>query len=74
MYDRVRKHQHFVLGKKRRHHLKTMSKEYLLLFRAVADAEETLRQLRERLVFVQRQAEELYLQDDGEFEKERRIS
>ena len=54
--------------------MKTISKEYLLLFRAVADAEETLRQLRERLVFVQRQAEELYLQDDGEFEKERRIS
>ena len=54
--------------------MKTISKEYLLLFRAITDTEETLRQLRERLIFAQRQAEELYLQDDEEFEEERRIS
>ena len=41
--------------------MKTISKEYLLLFNAITDAEETLCQLRERLINIQRQAEELYL-------------
>lgn len=55
--------------------MKPITKEYLLLFNALTDAEETLRQLRETLMFVQRQAEELYLQDEGEdYREERRIS
>ena len=43
--------------------MKTISKEYLLLFNAVTDAEENLRELREKLMAVQRQAEELYLEE-----------
>ena len=46
--------------------MKSISKEYVLLFNAITDTEETLRQLRETLIFVQRQAEELYLQDEEE--------
>lgn len=38
-----------------------ISKEYLLLFNAITDAEETLTQLREELVAAQRQAEDLFL-------------
>ena len=40
-----------------------ITREYLLLFNAITDAEETLRQLREKLIFVQRQAEEFYMQE-----------
>lgn len=55
--------------------MKSISKEYVLLFNAVTDAEETLRQLRERLMFVQRQAEELFLEEDeGDQREMRRIS
>ena len=39
-----------------------ISKEYVLLFNAITETEQALRQLQERLMFVQRQAEELYLQ------------
>ena len=42
-----------------------LSKEYLLLFNAVTDAERTLFQLRESLLEVQRQAEELFREEDG---------
>lgn len=44
--------------------MKTISKEYLLLFNAMTDAEEALCQLRERLIDIQRQAEELYLEEE----------
>ena len=55
--------------------MKSISREYLLMFNAITDAEETLRQLREKLMFVQRQAEELYLQDGEEDQHQvRRIS
>ena len=37
-------------------------KEYLLLFNAITNAEETLCQLRESLMDAQRQAEELFLE------------
>lgn len=37
-------------------------KEYLLLFNAITDAEQSLAQLRETLLQVQRQAEELFLE------------
>ena len=43
--------------------MKMISKEYLLLFNALTDAEEALRQLRERLMEIQRQAEELFLEE-----------
>ena len=43
--------------------MKTISKEYLLLFNAVTDAEENLRELREKLMAVQRQAEELFMEE-----------
>ena len=42
-----------------------LSKEYLLLFNAVTDAEQTLAQLRETLLQAQRQAEELFLEEPG---------
>ena len=45
--------------------MRTISKEYLLLFNAVTDAEESLHQLRETLVAVQQQAEELYQKHFG---------
>ena len=55
--------------------MKPISREYLLMFNAITDAEETLRQLREKLMFVQRQAEELYLEDEEEDRRSaRRIS
>ena len=38
-----------------------LSKEYLLLFNAITDAEETLARLREELMTAQRQAEELFV-------------
>ena len=43
--------------------MKTISKEYLLLFNALTDAEEALRKLREQLMERQRQAEELFLEE-----------
>lgn len=44
--------------------MKSLSKEYLMLFNAITDLEESLTQLRESLIAVQRQAEELYLEED----------
>lgn len=41
-----------------------LSKEYLLLFNAVTDAERALSQLREALLDAQRQAEELFLEEE----------
>ncbi len=38
------------------------SKEYLLLFNTITDLEQSLQELRERLVLVQCEAEELYLE------------
>ncbi len=43
-----------------------LSNEYLLLFNALTDAEETLMQLRSRLMAVQQQAETLYLDQPEE--------
>ena len=40
-----------------------LSKEYLLLFNALTDAENTLQQLRSELMSVQQQAEELFLSE-----------
>ncbi|SFP88754.1 hypothetical protein SAMN05216343_11742 [Oscillibacter sp. PC13] len=41
-----------------------VTKEYLLLFNAITDAEETLQQLRSNLIAVQQKAEELYVTAD----------
>lgn len=41
--------------------MKPIAKEYLVLFNAITEAEETLNQLRTRLIEVQQQAEELFL-------------
>ena len=43
--------------------MKPLSKEYLLLFNAITDVEETLRTLQEKLVKVQQQSEEFYLEE-----------
>lgn len=43
--------------------MKDITKEYLLLFNTITDAEETLRQLRARLVAAQQQAELLFLEE-----------
>lgn len=40
-----------------------ITKEYLLLFNALTDAEESLQQLRTKLMAVQQQAEELFLNE-----------
>ncbi len=41
--------------------MQTISKEYILLFNALTDAEEALRHLEARLIEAQQQAEELFL-------------
>ena len=45
--------------------MKSIPKEYLLLFNAISDAEEILNQLRETLIAAQQQAEDLYLSIPG---------
>lgn len=53
--------------------MNTISKEYLLLFNAITDAGETLRELREKLMTVQQLSEQLYIEegDDGPMESGR---
>lgn len=46
--------------------MKSISKEYLMLFNVITDTEEALLKLRETLVEAQRQAEELFLDEDPE--------
>ena len=48
--------------------MKSLSKEYLLLFNALTDAEESLRHLRQELIAVQQQAEELFLEESASAE------
>jgi hypothetical protein len=43
--------------------MKPIAKEYVLLFNAVTDAEEVLNQLRRSLIDIQKQAEDLFLED-----------
>lgn len=43
--------------------MKSLPKEYLLLFNAITDTEEMLSQLRESLIAVQQQAEDLFLEE-----------
>ena len=44
--------------------MRNLTKEYLLLFNAITDAEECLRQVRSTLMAAQQQAEELYMDKD----------
>lgn len=41
--------------------MENLTKEYLLLFNALTDVEQTLQELRERVVSAQQAAEELYI-------------
>ena len=43
------------------HKMENISKEYIVLFNAITETEETLRALREKLIAVQQRAEELYI-------------
>ena len=44
--------------------MNTITKEYLLLFNTITDLTETLERLRQELLAVQRQAEELFLNEE----------
>ncbi len=46
--------------------MQTISKEYILLFNAMTDAEESLAHLRQTLIDAQCRAEELYLEQEGD--------
>lgn len=46
--------------------MKSISKEYLLLFNTISDVEKALRQLQEVLIAAQRQAEDLFLETSEE--------
>jgi hypothetical protein len=47
----------------RKNDMKPIAKEYVLLFNAVTDAEEVLSQLRRSLIDIQKQAEDLFLEE-----------
>lgn len=46
--------------------MKTITKEYALLFNAITDMEQALQALRQELIRVQQQAEEMFLEEVGE--------
>lgn len=46
--------------------MKTITKEYALLFNAITDMEQELQALRQELIRVQQQAEEMFLEETGE--------
>jgi len=60
----------FCGSKKGRFEMQSITKEYLLLFNAITNAEESLSQLRSRLIEAQRQAEELFLEADDNIEEQ----
>lgn len=43
-----------------------ISREYLLLFNAISDAEKSLEELKQKLVLAQQKAEDLYISKDAE--------
>lgn len=49
--------------RKKDHHMKTITKEYALLFNTITDMEKALQALRQELILVQQQAEELFLEE-----------
>lgn len=44
--------------------MSNISKEYIILFNAITEAEEMLRQMREKLIAVQQKTEELIINTD----------
>ena len=50
--------------RKDEYQMQKVSKEYLLLFNSITDAEESLRRLQARLIDAQQKAEELFITDD----------
>lgn len=44
--------------------MENISKEYLILFNAITDAEHELERMRKKLIRVQQQAEELFIERD----------
>jgi hypothetical protein len=63
MISPASKPPHLVFLKERMLYMKEISKEYLLLFNTVIDAEKALRQLQAKLVAAQQQAELLFLEE-----------
>lgn len=51
--------------------MKPITREYLLLFNTMTDLEQSLYQLRQRLILAQQQAEELFLEDESALSDER---
>ena len=71
VYDRENFHKIWKF-RKDEYQMQKVSQEYLLLFNAITDAEESLCRLRARLMDAQRKAEELYNagNDAGPFSKD----
>ena len=71
VYDRENFHKIWKF-RKDEYQMQKVSQEYLLLFNAITDAEESLCRLRARLMDAQRKAEELYIaaNDAGPFSKD----
>ena len=59
--------------RKDEYHMQKIPKEYLLLFNAITDAEESLHKLRANLMEAQRRAEELYIAGDDSEARLRKI-
>lgn len=62
--------QYLVFFEKGMTYMQTITREYLLLFNAITDAEEALYQLRVKLIEAQRQAEELFLEGESDPEQQ----
>ena len=71
VYDRENFHKMWKFSKDE-YHMQKVSKDYLLLFNAITDAEESLCRLRASLMEAQRKAEELYIagNEAGPFSKD----
>lgn len=69
VYSKHQKPQDFVGWifkiKERMSKMKPITKEYLLLFNTITDLEKTLEHLRQELLAVQRQAEEIFLSEES---------
>ena len=48
--------------------MQSLTKEYLLLFNAITDAEETLQKVRSSLIAAQQKAEELFVEEGDDQE------
>lgn len=50
--------------------MKSLSREYVLLFNAITDVEEALQLLRQKLMLAQQQAEALFIEETGSFSED----